>query len=83
MFIPKAHSRRTFLRGVTLALPLLESMVPALTPATGSPRRGAALRRHLASAWRGAGLLESAQAGKDFQFSFITKPLERSAIASC
>ena len=35
MFITKKHlSRRTFLRGtgVTLSLPLLESMVPALTP---------------------------------------------------
>ena len=35
MFITKKHvARRTFLRGagVTLALPLLESMVPALTP---------------------------------------------------
>ena len=34
MFITKKHlSRRTFLRGsgVTLALPLLESMVPAVT----------------------------------------------------
>jgi hypothetical protein len=36
MFVAKKHiARRTFLRGagVTLALPLLESMVPALTPA--------------------------------------------------
>src|SRR5256885_10337083 len=35
MFISKMHiPRRTFLRGagVTLALPLLESMIPALTP---------------------------------------------------
>jgi hypothetical protein len=35
MFITKKHiPRRTFLRGagVTLALPLLESMVPAVTP---------------------------------------------------
>jgi len=35
MFITKKHlSRRTFLRGagVTLSLPLLEAMVPALTP---------------------------------------------------
>jgi len=35
MFVSKKHvPRRTFLRGagVTLALPLLESMVPALTP---------------------------------------------------
>ena len=36
MFVAKKHiARRSFLRGagVTLALPLLESMVPALTPA--------------------------------------------------
>jgi hypothetical protein len=35
MFVTKKHlARRTFLRGagVTLALPLLESMVPAITP---------------------------------------------------
>ena len=35
MFIPKKHiPRRTFLRGagVALSLPLLEAMVPALTP---------------------------------------------------
>ena len=35
MFVAKKHiARRTFLRGagVTLALPLLESMVPAFTP---------------------------------------------------
>ena len=35
MFVARKHiARRTFLRGagVTLALPLLESMVPALTP---------------------------------------------------
>ena len=35
MFVTKKHlSRRTFLRGagVTIALPLLESMVPAQTP---------------------------------------------------
>ena len=36
MYLTRKHmARRTFLRGagVTLALPLLESMVPALTPA--------------------------------------------------
>ena len=64
MFITKKHiPRRTFLRGagVTLALPLLESMVPALTPlrlTAAAPVQ--ALCRHLASAWRGAGILESA-----------------------
>ena len=64
MFVAKKHiPRRTFLRGagVTLALPLLESMVPALTPLRADRGgAGAALRRHLASAWRVARLLESA-----------------------
>ena len=68
MFITKKHiPRRTFLRGagVTLALPLLESMVPALTPLAADRRgAGAALRRHLASARRGARLLESAAGGQ-------------------
>ena len=39
MFIPKTHlSRRTFLRGagVTVALPFLESMLPAQTPLASS-----------------------------------------------
>ena len=40
MFIEKKHiPRRTFLRGagVTLALPLLESMFPALVPSANYP----------------------------------------------
>jgi len=42
MFISKKHlPRRTFLRGagVTLALPLLESMVPALTALAQTPAK--------------------------------------------
>jgi hypothetical protein len=64
MYVKKKHiPRRTFLRGagITLALPLLESMVPALTPVrltAAAPVR--ALRRHLAPAWSRARLLESA-----------------------
>ena len=60
MFITKKHiSRRTFLRGagVTLALPLLDSMFPALVPlakAQATPKTPA-LRRHLQSARVGAG----------------------------
>ncbi len=49
MIITKKHlPRRTFLRGLmgtTIALPLLDSMVPALTarpPTTAIPRRGSA-----------------------------------------
>ena len=64
MFITKKHiPRRTFLRGagVTLALPLLESMLPALTPLRADGRGSAkTLCRHLASAWRRARVLESA-----------------------
>src|SRR6186997_898505 len=80
MFIAKKHlHRRTFLRGagVTLALPLLESMVPALTPARLT---AAAPVRRFVGVWHphGAspGYWSPLQEGKDFEFSFITKPLE-------
>src|SRR3990170_5811414 len=80
MFVAKKHiHRRTFLRGagVTLALPLLESMVPALTPARLT---AAAPVRRFVGIWRphGAapGYWSPLQEGKDFEFSFITKPLE-------
>jgi len=74
-FIP----RRTFLRGAgcTLALPFLESMVPALTPLRLS---AAAPQRRFVGIWHphGAapGYWSPTTAGKDFEFSFITKPLE-------
>jgi hypothetical protein len=80
MFITKKHiPRRTFLRGagVTLALPFLESMVPALTPLRLS---AAAPTRRFVGIWHphGAapGYWSPLQEGKDFEFSFITKPLE-------
>ena len=80
MFIAKKHiARRTFLRGagVTLALPLLESMVPALTPlrltAATTPRRFVGIwHPHGAS----PGYWSPLQEGRNFEFSFITKPLE-------
>jgi hypothetical protein len=79
MFITKKHiPRRTFLRGagVTLALPLLESMVPALTPLRLS---AAAPARRFVGIWHphGAapGYWSPVQEGQDFEFSFITKPL--------
>src|SRR5262249_58711854 len=71
--------RRTFLRGagVTLALPLLESMVPALTPARLT---AAAPARRFIGVWHPHGAAprfwSPLQEGKDFEFSFITKPLE-------
>jgi hypothetical protein len=80
MFVTKKHiPRRTFLRGagVTLALPLLESMVPALRPLRLS---AAAPVRRFVGIWHphGAapGYWSPLQEGKDFEFSFITKPLE-------
>jgi hypothetical protein len=80
MFITKKHiPRRTFMRGVgvTLALPLLDSMLPAQTPLRET---AAAPARRFVGIWHphGAapGYWSPAQEGKDFDFSFITKPLE-------
>src|SRR5213593_5299249 len=80
MYVTKNHiPRRTFLRGagVTLALPLLESMVPALTP---TRLTAAAPARRFVGVWHphGAapGYWSPLQEGKNFEFSFITKPLE-------
>src|ERR1700754_2436145 len=80
MFVSKKHvARRTFLRGagVTLALPLLESMLPALTP---TRMTAAAPVRRFVGIWHphGAapGYWSPLQEGKNFDFSFITKPLE-------
>src|SRR4026209_784044 len=80
MFITKRHiPRRTFLRGagVTLALPLLESMVPALRPlrltAAGPPKRLVGLRHPPGAA---PGCWSPLEEGGDFAFSYTTKPLE-------
>jgi len=80
MFITKKHiPRRTFLRGVgvTLALPLLDSMVPAQTPLR---KTAASPVRRFVGIWHphGAapGYWSPLQEGADFDFSFITKPLE-------
>ena len=80
MFITKKHiARRTFLRGagVTLALPLLDSMVPAQTPLR---KTAASPVRRFVGIWHphGAapGYWSPLQEGPDFDFSFITKPLE-------
>ncbi len=80
MFISKmALPRRMFLRGmgVTLALPLLESMVPALTAAAKTsanvkPRLGFVYIPHgvIMDSWTPKG------AGADFEFTPILKPLE-------
>ena len=80
MFVAKKHMpRRTFLRGagVTLALPLLDSMLPAFTP---SRLTAAAPVKRFVGIWHphGAapGYWSPLKSGKDFEFSFITKPLE-------
>ncbi len=80
MFITKKLiPRRTFLRGagVTLALPLLDSMVPAQTPLN---KTAAAPVRRFVGIWHphGAapGYWSPLQEGANFDFSFITKPLE-------
>jgi len=80
MFITKKHlPRRTFLRGVgvTMALPLLDSMVPAQTPllktaAKPSPRLGFVYIPHgaIMDKWT------PAAEGKGFEFTPILRPLE-------
>jgi hypothetical protein len=82
MFITKKHiPRRTFLRGAgaAVALPLLESMLPAQTPQRQTDADPDKIRRFV-GIWHphGAapGYWSPLQPGKDFEFSFITKPLE-------
>src|SRR5437660_12083748 len=80
MFITKKHiPRRKFLQGVgvTLALPLLDSMVPSQTPlrktAAGAVRRFVGIWHPHGAA---PGYWSPLQEGSNFEFSFITKPLE-------
>src|SRR2546425_8523435 len=80
MFITKKHlSRRTFLQGagVTIALPFLESMVPAATPlrqtAAGAKTRfGAIYFPHGATMDKWTPAVE----GSNFEFSEILQPLK-------
>src|SRR5512132_344831 len=79
MFITKKHlSRRTFLRGtgVTLALPLLDSMVPA---ATALAQSAAAPKTRMGCIYIPHGATMDkwtpAQTGTGFQFSEILQPL--------
>jgi hypothetical protein len=81
MFITKKHlSRRTFLRGagVTVALPFLESMVPAQTPlrntaAVSKTRFGAFYVPHGATMYKWTPATE----GKNFEMSESLPPLEK------
>jgi len=80
MFITKKFiPRRTFLQGagITIGLPLLDSMVPAQTP---MHQTAAAPVKRFMAVWHphGAapGYWSPLQEGANFDFSFITKPLE-------
>jgi hypothetical protein len=80
MFISKKYiPRRAFLRGagVTIGLPLLDSMLPAQTP---QAKTAAVPARRFLGIWHphGAapGYWSPLQEGSNFEFSFITKPLE-------
>lgn len=90
MFVPKKHiSRRTVLRGagVCLALPLLDSMIPAQTPlkktaATPKTRfTGIFVPHGAAPGWwipeaGGPGEPKSERGSKSFKFPMILDPLE-------
>jgi hypothetical protein len=82
MIITRKHiPRRTFLRGVgvTLALPLLDAMLPAQTPQRQAAAGDGSIKRFV-GVWHphGAapGYWSPVQEGRDFEFSYITKPLE-------
>jgi len=89
MFITKKHlSRRTLLRGVgaSLALPLLDSMVPAQTPlaktAANPKTRLACIEMvHGAAGSTGEGTNKHywspAKTGRDFEFTQTLEPLEK------
>ncbi len=80
MFLTRKHlSRRAVLKGAgaTIALPLLDAMIPsatalAQTPAVSSPRLGFVYFPHgaLQDEW------QPKQAGRDFDFPFIIEPLK-------
>lgn len=80
-FISKKYlPRRTFLRsaGVTIALPILDAMIPAMTPLAKAA--AAAPVKRFVGIWHphGAapGYWSPVKEGSDFEFSYITKPLE-------
>jgi len=79
--ITKKHlPRRSFLRsaGIAVAVPLLDAMVPAF--ATQAQAKELTAPKRFVGVWhpQGAapGYWSPVQAGKDFEFSYITKPME-------
>ena len=90
MFLTKKHlARRTFLRGagITLALPLLDSMIPAQTPlgkTAAHPKTrftGIFVPHGAAPGWwvpeaGGPGEPKSQPGDKDFKYPMILQPLE-------
>ena len=87
MFITKMSlPRRTFLRGVgaTLALPLLDAMVPALSAlAKTAAQAGAAHRLHLHAERRHAGHWTPAAEGGAFELSPILQPARSRSATAC
>jgi len=91
VFIAKRYiPRRTFLRGagVTLALPLLDSMIPAQTPLANTAAKpksrfaGIFVPHGAAPGWwvpeaGGPGEPKRASGSSNFEFPMILKPLER------
>ena len=84
MFITKKHlPRRTFLRGMgaTLALPLLDAMVPALSAMAATPGRPVRrlgfiyLPNGVAMNFKGVNYWKPKGVGADFEFSPILTPL--------
>ena len=80
MFITKKHiPRRVFIHGmgVSLALPLLDAMLPAQTPLS---QMAAKPKTRFMGIWIPHGAapdyFSPATAGTDFEFSFITEPLK-------
>ena len=67
--------RRTFLRGLgtTLALPILDAMVPALVRRPATPRRGSASSTSPTASSR---TVDAETAGANFELTPILRPLE-------
>jgi len=76
----KSLPRRTFLKsaGVTVGLPFLDAMLPAMT--SMAKAASAAPARRFVGVWHPHGVAPGywspTSAGSDFDFSYITKPLE-------